>query len=249
MRVIHALLMREVITRFGRHNLGVLWLIAEPMMFTMGVATLWYLGGFNHGSRLPIMPFAITGYTSVLMCRNTVGRCAVAVLQNLNLLYHRNVKVLDILLTRAILECAGTTTSFAILTAVLVSGNWTAMPEDSLKVVGGLTLLAWFSTGLGLCVGAAASFSEVVDRIWHPFAYVLLPLSGAPFMVDWLPATAQGYVLALPMVHCLELLREGYFGHVVRTHYELGYVIAFNMLITLAGLLLARFASRRTEGL
>ena len=41
LRVIRALLMREVITRFGRHNLGVLWLVAEPMIFTLGVAALW----------------------------------------------------------------------------------------------------------------------------------------------------------------------------------------------------------------
>ena len=31
-RVLHALLMREIITRFGRENLGVLWLVAEPML-------------------------------------------------------------------------------------------------------------------------------------------------------------------------------------------------------------------------
>jgi capsular polysaccharide transport system permease protein len=40
-RVLYALLMREIITRFGRENLGVLWLVAEPMLFTLGVATLW----------------------------------------------------------------------------------------------------------------------------------------------------------------------------------------------------------------
>ena len=30
-RVLYALLMREIITRFGRKNLGVLWLVGEPM--------------------------------------------------------------------------------------------------------------------------------------------------------------------------------------------------------------------------
>ncbi|MDP3222903.1 MAG: capsule polysaccharide export ABC transporter permease, partial [Rubrivivax sp.] len=40
-RVIGALMMREVITRFGRHNLGALWLVAEPMIFTLGVAAVW----------------------------------------------------------------------------------------------------------------------------------------------------------------------------------------------------------------
>jgi len=34
-------MMREVITRYGRDNLGVLWMVGEPMIFTIGVATLW----------------------------------------------------------------------------------------------------------------------------------------------------------------------------------------------------------------
>jgi len=34
-RVLYALTMREVITRFGRENLGVLWLVGEPMLFTL----------------------------------------------------------------------------------------------------------------------------------------------------------------------------------------------------------------------
>jgi capsular polysaccharide transport system permease protein len=42
LRVLHALMMRELITRYGRDNLGVLWLVGEPMIFTLGVTTLWH---------------------------------------------------------------------------------------------------------------------------------------------------------------------------------------------------------------
>jgi capsular polysaccharide transport system permease protein len=248
-RVVHALLLREVITRFGRRNLGVLWLIAEPMVFTVGVALLWSAAGLGERSGLPIFAFAVTGYTSVLMWRNTVGRCNYAILQNLSLLYHRNVKVIDLLWTRIILEVAGATGSFLILTTGLVWLEKTPLPEDPLKVIAGLALLAWFSAGLGLVIGAAASLSELVDRVWHPAAYILLPLSGAAFMVDWLPPAAQEVVMLLPMVHCLELLREGYFGRFVVTHHDIPYVIVFCMLLTLVGLFLTRVASRRVEGL
>ena len=60
-RVIGALLMREVITRYGRHNVGVLWLVLEPLAFTIGVAALWTATGMGHGSSIPIVAFAITG--------------------------------------------------------------------------------------------------------------------------------------------------------------------------------------------
>ena len=108
-RVIGALFMREVLTRYGRHNIGFLWLFVEPMMFTLGVTALWTLAGASHGSNLPIVAFALTGYSSVLLWRNMPARCIGSIGPNLALMYHRNVKVVDIFAARLLLEAAGVT--------------------------------------------------------------------------------------------------------------------------------------------
>jgi capsular polysaccharide transport system permease protein len=244
-RVVWALMMREVITRFGRENVGVLWLVGEPMIFTLGIATLWAAAGMNHGSAIPIVAFAVTGYSSVLMWRNAVGRCTSGVQQNLNLLYHRNVRVIDVFFTRIVLEMVGASASFVVLVLLFTGLEWIELPHDPLLVVAGWLMLAWFGAALALTVGAATAFSELIERLWHPAAYLLFPLSGAAFMVDWLPVAAQEVVLLLPMVHGVELLREGYFGNVVRTHYDIGYMAAINLVLTFVGLLLVREAGRR----
>ena len=158
--MIRALLMREVITRFGRHNVGVLWLVGEPMIFTLGVAALWSAAGMSHGSGLPIIAFAITGYSSVLMWRNSVSRCNSAIQQNFGLLYHRNVQVIDVFVTRIMLEIAGATGSFMVLALFFTIGGWIQPPEDLLKVVCGWLMLAWFGTALALAVGAATAYSR-----------------------------------------------------------------------------------------
>lgn len=246
-RVIRALLLREVITRFGRKNLGVLWLFLEPMLFTLGVSLLWTSAGLHHGSSMPIVAFAITGYSSVLMWRNTVTRCTSAIEQNLGLLYHRNVQVLDVFVARSVLEVGGVIASFALLSLAFTLAGTIEAPVDLAKVVFGLVLLAWFGAALGLLVGSAVAYSEIVYRLWVPISYLLFPISGAAFMVDWLPAGAQETVLLLPMVHGVELLRDGYFGDTVRTHYDLGYMAGCNLAITLAGLLLLRNAADRLE--
>lgn len=246
-RVIGALLMREVITRFGRENLGVLWLIGEPMLFTLGVATLWSAAGMSHGSSLPIIAFAITGYSSVLMWRNSVNRCNSAIQQNLGLLYHRNVQVIDVFVTRIIIEMAGATSSFIVLSVFFIAIELIAPPVDPLMVVLGWIMLAWFGAALSLVIGAATAYSEIVERIWHPTAYLLFPLSGAAFMVDWLPPSAQEVVLLLPMVHGVEMIREGYFGNAVRTHYDVGYMALCCLGLTLVGMYLVRDAGRRVE--
>ena len=46
-RVIWALMLREMMTRYGRHNIGFLWLFAEPMLFTLGCFV-----GCRHGGSL-----------------------------------------------------------------------------------------------------------------------------------------------------------------------------------------------------
>ena len=66
-------------------------------------------------------------------------------------------------------------------------------------------------------------------------------------MVDWMPKDLQKFVLLLPMVHGVEILREGWFGNVVRTHYDLSYMAACCLLLSLAGLYLQWKADRRVD--
>ncbi len=244
-RVVSALMMREVITRFGRENIGVLWLFGEPMLFTLGVTALWSAAGLSHGSGLPIVAFAITGYSSVLMWRNSVGRCINGINSNANLLYHRNVRPIDVFISRILLEMAGATASFIVLSLVFLGLEWIKPPDDLLLVAAGWLMLAWFGASLSIVIGAATTYSEIVDRLWHPMAYLLFPLSGAAFMVDWLPSNMQHVVLLLPMVHGVEILRQGYFGKAVHTHYDMTYMAACNLTLTVLGLFLLRDASRR----
>jgi ABC-2 type transport system permease protein/capsular polysaccharide transport system permease protein len=239
-RVLGALLMREILTRYGRHNIGFLWLFAEPMMFTLGVTALWTLAKAGQFSSLPIVAFAITGYSSVLLWRSMPSRCISAIEPNLTLLYHRNVRLMDVFLARILLEAAGTTVSFVGLVLLFWSIGWLEPPEDVLKVAAAWLLLAWFGAGLALLLGALSWSSETVEKFWHPAAYILFPLSGAAFLVDSLPPAAQSVVLALPMVHGVEYLREGYFGSAIHAHYDLAFLAGCNAVLTVAGLLRVR---------
>ncbi len=246
-RVLGALLMREIITRYGRDNLGFLWLFVEPMMFTLGVTALWTAAGLHHGSSLPIVAFALTGYSSVLLWRNMPSRCAMAIGANAGLLYHNNVRVIDLFIVRVLLEFIGATISFTVLATLFTSLGMMNSPADILKVLLGWILLAWFGSALAMIVGALTARTEVVERLWHPTAYLLFPLSGAAFMVEWLPTNFQQVILFLPMVHGVEILRDGYFGTAVRTHYSVGYIFVVVMLMTLVALILVRDAGRRVE--
>ena len=247
LRVIQALLLREVITRYGRHGLGFLWLFLEPMLFTLGVTALWYLARMHTMSDIPIIAFAITGYSSVLMWRNVANRCSKAIEPNLALMYHRNVKVIDIFLSRVLLEWMGATTSIIFLTIVASATGAMRVPEDIFIAVCGWIMMAWFSLGLGLIVGSITERSETFERTWHIATYLLFPMSGAVFMVEWLPTAARQVILYLPMIHGVEMIRHGFFGSVVRTHEDPAYMAVINLSLLLIGLAMVRETSNRVQ--
>jgi ABC-type polysaccharide/polyol phosphate export permease len=113
-----------------------------------------------------------------------------------------------------------------------------------LKVVEGWLLTAWFGAAFALLLGAWAEKSEIVEKLWHPAAYLLFPLSGAAYLVDALPKSAQKAALWLPMVNGTEMVRDGYFGSQIVAHYDVGYLMSCNMILTLFALALERAVSR-----
>ena len=236
--VIGALLMREILTRYGRRNIGFLWLFVEPMIFTLVIATLFTLTKGLHGSDLPIIPFAITGWSTLLLWRNGANRCTNAIRTNTALLYHRNVTVLDFFAARLLLEIAGATTSLVVLLGIFILVGVIDIPADPIMMVTAWLMLVWFTIGLGLTVGVLAERSEGFERAWNTMTFVLFQLSGAFFMVDWLPSKMQEWILWVPMVHAVEMLRGGYYGPTVPTHYDVGYFATFNAVLLLLGLFL-----------
>jgi capsular polysaccharide transport system permease protein len=238
-RVIHALILREILTRYGRHNIGFLWLFIEPMLFSVGITILWTYMQFSKGS-IPVAGFALTGYSSLVLWRNTVNKMTGAASSNKGLLYHQQVKILDLVLSRTLLEFASVTTSFVILTIMFQQLGLMEMPAAPLTAVIGWFYLMWFVLGVGMIAAYLGAVSELFDRIWHVALYLTLPFTGAFSMLAWLPPEAQNILLWSPMVNAVEMVREGYFGSGVKTMYSVQYLIEVNASLTLLGLLLVR---------
>jgi ABC-type polysaccharide/polyol phosphate export permease len=246
-RVVGALLMREILTRYGRHNIGFLWLFVEPMMFTLGVAALWTAFHMTHGSDVPIVAFALTGYSTVLLWRNMPGRCVHALQPNATLMYHRQVKSIDIYLARIILEGAGATVSFALLSVVFSCLGWMALPEDPLKVIIGWLTLAYFGSALAILIGSLSEQYEFVEKIWHPMMYFMFPLSGAAFFMNDLPANARDFFKYVPMVNCVEYIREGYFGNTMKFHHDILYVFEISSFLVLLAIAQVNINNRKNS--
>src|SRR5262249_38056668 len=97
MRVLGAVLMRELHTRFARDNIGYLWLSLEPMLLAMAISGIHLAVHARLPYGMEIVPFYLCGYTPFLMFRQIVNRAAATIESNLTLLYHRQISLFDLL--------------------------------------------------------------------------------------------------------------------------------------------------------
>lgn len=245
LRVIGALLMRELHTRYGRANLGFAWFIGEPIVFTFGVVALWSITRGRMEHNVNLVPFVLTGYAPMVMWRHCFAQAVASMQANSSLLYHRNVTMLDIFFARTTLEVAGAMLAFCL--GVLVFGplilRLADFPTGSYGLlIGGWLLSAWFAAATALIVAPVTQLSHIAEKLANVVGYAMIPLSGAFWMVDWLPASVQRYALVVPSADAYEMIRAGYFGLQVRSHYDLPYAVGVCAVMTLCGLLLMRRA-------
>jgi capsular polysaccharide transport system permease protein len=239
-RVIHALMIRELVTRFGRENIGFLWIMAEPLLFGILVAALWRVlhGPTEHG--MGVVAFAVTGYIPVTLFRNGVSRSIAIFSVNSSLLYHRQVTILDLVLARFLVEMAGGMMAYVFIAAVLMVFNEFPLPSDVGLLVAGWLLYALFTLALSLVVAPLSEMSEVLEKFMPVTTYIMIPVSGLFSMASWMTPGVRRYFLWSPFVNCMEMMRKGVFGDTITVYYNIWNPIGCSMVVVMIGLALCR---------
>ncbi len=234
-RVIHALLLREMQTRFGRNQLGFLWLFIEPLLLAVAIGAIKSVYEVGHHPGISPFVFALVSYLPYFTFRAIVGRAAGTLQANMTLLYHSHIKLIDVVLARHLLEMGAVMTVMALITAGVAI--YSEHPPASIPtLVFGLLMLFLLAQGLGLLAAAVSAVSEVAERLIHPLLYLSLPLSGALISLDTLPANLREILLWNPQANIHELVREGFFGSLIHSYYDVGYVLFCVGLLNVLGL-------------
>ncbi len=240
-------MIRDMHTRFGRQNIGYLWLFVEPMILAGAVAILHIVAGKGLPGGISIFPFYILAYAPYYLYRAILNRACDAWEENHVLFYHRQVTLLDALVARGLLDLAAV--SVAVLVFLLgygaVLGEW---PNDWIKIAAGMIAMTALCLGGGMCFLAMTVFgSHHVHRFVHPFTYLTLPISGGFFMLWWFPTDLQWWMGLYPTVHAFELVRGGFFGEQVPILYDLEYMLTWILVLNVLGLLALRTAAPHFE--
>lgn len=243
-RVIHALMIRELITRFGRENIGFLWIMVEPLLFAGLVATLWRItkGSEEHG--VSVIAFVVTGYIPITLFRHGIARSQAVFTANGSLLYHRNIKLLDFLLSRFIIEFLGSLMAYVFIATILIISGEFPVPKNIGLFLSGYLLYALFSFSICLIVAPLSEVSEAVEKFIPVTTYIMIPFSGLFYMVSWLTPEVKEYMLLSPFVNGMEMMRKGIWGDQITAYYNVWNPIVCSMVAATIGLALCRRVRR-----
>lgn len=234
-RTIRALLVRDLMMRYGRDNIGFVWVILEPMILTVGVMMIWTLMGARKEG-ITVVELVLTGYMPLTLWRHLTGPVVNMLHGNAPMLFHRRISLIDLVVARQFLEIVGTSAALLVVYSVLNTvGLVSGVDRFDLFLLGWF-MMAWIGASFGAILAVVTERYEVAERFVQPLQYLNIPISGAFFLVDWLPSWGQYLISFHPLVHCYEVFRAGYFGDTIVTHYSLPYFSACAFFLTFIAL-------------
>jgi capsular polysaccharide transport system permease protein len=243
-RVVGALIIREIYSRFGRESLGFAWIIAEPLVFAIPVLFVWRAVRDPNEHGLSLMPMLWSGYLPLLLFRHLGGRILLFIRSNVPLLYHQRVKIFDIFVARALLEIFSNLTALLVSFAVFYAIGAVGIPRDLPMFYLGYFYMIWWAVAVALIVGALCERTDWVQQAWMPYSYLYMMFSGFFFLSDWLPPGLRNVALYQPYTQAYEMIRAGMFGATITTYGDPAYTTFALAGLTLFGLWLMREGRR-----
>lgn len=234
-----ALLLREAVSRMFGRRAAVLWLFLEPvagiafMMFVFTVLRSKHVGGMHTAIWLS------AGILGFYMFRRTAGQGTASIGANLALFTYRQVKPVDTIITRCVLEGFILLLISSVIFGVLALLGVSLWVDDLLEVLlalGGLWLLA---LGWSMCTSVA---SELLPELGNTLNLLLVPLmliSGVIFPLSAIPYPWLDWLMFNPVAHGVEGVRAGispYYHHVQGL--SLVYLYAWVLVMVFLGLAL-----------
>ena len=245
-RVIGALLLRELHTRYGRENIGYLWMIGEPLILASVISLIHKVtnGSGHFSSDIQVVPATIIGYTVFIVFRGIFNRAEGALEANQPLMYHKMVTIFDIMLSKAMIEVVGCFATMSILLSLAVGLNLADWPVRPLYLLAGVCYMFWLSFAASLVVVGITYDNHLVGRLVHPFSYFMIPLSGSFWFMEWLPVWVRNIMEWNPFVTIFEMARYGQFRSANPNYFFPAYLALFCGCLTYCGMTLIRKARR-----
>ncbi len=246
--VIKALFLRELATRISVGRTGLFWTFFEPFfqifVFILMRALMQQYGGgqtsFNY------VVFMASGFIPFNMFRAILSSSAGAFQANKGLFSYKQVKPIDTIIARALVEMFLSVIIIMMFLAIGIFLNIdNVFPDNTPMVFLGYVWLWIFSVSLGLLVAVGNTFFISVGKMVSISTFGLLFFSAVFYPLVSLPPTAQDVLLYNPLTHFMEMIHGFYLQALDDRFVNYRYMLLWTIVPLFMGLWLYRMLERR----
>lgn len=208
--VVLALVIRELRARVQGRWLSLMWMVFEPLAHLMLLLTL--VGFRKHvvSVNVEFPVFLVTGLLPFFIFRNLARRLPQAVSSSRGLFAYRQVKPIDALIARALVEVGLYSTVYLIALALLGWLGYHWLPVAPLQLIGVSAVLLALGSSLGVVFCVLAHNRPKVTTFIGLLFLPLYLLSGVIFPLHTLSVDVREILLWNPVLHLIELSRLYY---------------------------------------
>jgi capsular polysaccharide transport system permease protein len=240
-RAVQGIVRREMVSRYGRNQLGYFWALLQPLLYVSIFEILFLLAQRPMPLGISLEQFLFTGIVPVVcFFMNVEARVTTAINSHKDLLYYREVTTLNILVAAWLLEVMTSIAAALIIIFGLYLFGIEITINNKLEVLEaslGISLIAAVMGGvfgvISLRYNSAMFVGQTVNR-------AIFILSGAFYYANELPPELREYILINPLFHYVEFIREACF-----VSYKAAYASwEYPLLFIIPGILLLLMSDR-----
>lgn len=208
--VIFALVLREMRQRVGSQWIGAVWTVLEPLAHMIVLVTI---VGLVRGSPIPGVEypvFLVTGLIPYFFFNHLTLRLMGCIEANRGIFAYRQVKPIDALLARAVVEALMNLIVYLLTLGILGRAGFDVLPAQPLELIGVHLLIGWFGLSTGILAAVVGHDRPRVKSLIRVSFLPLYFVTGVIFRVDMLPREYLDWLLWNPMLHLVELSRHSF---------------------------------------
>lgn len=242
---VRTIMLREMMARFGRHDLGYLWAIIEPLIHVSILSFIFYFIRMRDTLGMNVVLFVATGIIPLFFYLKTFAVLTNALKQNRPLLNHSGVQPMDIFLARSILEFFTQLLVLILFVVVIYVAVEQYRFGSVVSIMANLFGLWIMGIGAGLTVGSLVVYAESLPNIVSGFNRIIYITSGVFFTLDMMPPAVAEYAAYNPLLHFVDGVRGNFNPLMGGTRVDIVYGFSWAVGILAFGLVADRALRHR----
>lgn len=237
LRTMMALILREMVTSYGRSPGGYLWAILEPAAGTALITVIFSLGFKSPPLGTHFGIFYASGIVPFFMFNDLSGKVGAAILYSKSLLVYPAVTFLDAIVARFILNAMTQLMVAYIVLSVIIIGLDAPVSISIDRIALGFVMAMALGLGIGTLNCFLFAMYPVWQRVWNILTRPLFFVSGVLFLHDNVPQPYRDWLEWNPLTHVVGSVRAGFYARYEASYVDPIYVFMVSAISFATGLM------------